>query len=145
MLNPHCGLISDPKFGHTDLAFPFAVYEAKGWGGDAREARHQACSAAATYLDMLDALSRFPGLSERPPMYQQAAQKRGQVFAITSFGSYWHILVGYKRRRSEKEYAGTPGVSDSVYVRPDYNVMRDIYLGPNEMCRYSRGCGAVEL
>lgn len=144
LLNPHCGLISDPKFGHTDLAFPFAVYEAKGWGGDAREARHQACSAAATYLDMLDTLSQIPepytrlpelanvpAFAERPPLYQELSQKGGQVFAITSFGSYWHILVGYKRHRSEKEHAGTPGVSEKVYVRPNYNLISDFYLGSN--------------
>ena len=128
MLNHECGLVSDPQLGQTDLVFPFAVYEAKGWSGDAREARHQACSAAATYLDMIDALaqypavySRFPQLketpkfSQMPPIYQ-ATGHGGQVFALTSFGSYWHILVGFKRARSSTEHAGTPGLSSSVYV-----------------------------
>ena len=26
-----CELLTDPKWGETNLAFPFAVYEAKGW------------------------------------------------------------------------------------------------------------------
>jgi hypothetical protein len=41
-----------------------------------------------------------------------------QVFVFTSFGAHWHILVGYKRPRHEREYAGYEGFSESVYVSP---------------------------
>ncbi|KAJ6142839.1 hypothetical protein N7471_002292 [Penicillium samsonianum] len=117
LLHRHCGLISDPHWGDVDLVFPFAVYEAKGWSGDPREARRQACSAGAVYLDMLDNLARKPGASggiKRP--YQTAQSCNNQVFALTSFGAHWHILVGYKRLRLEREHAGHEGLSESVYV-----------------------------
>ncbi|KAJ5167275.1 uncharacterized protein N7482_006056 [Penicillium canariense] len=117
LLHRHCGLIADPHWGDTNLVFPFAVYEAKGWSGDPREARHQASSAGAVYLDMLDNLARKPGIAggnNRP--YQTAQSCNHQVFVLTSFGAHWHILVGYKRPRLEKEYAGHRGLSDSVYV-----------------------------
>jgi hypothetical protein len=39
------------------------------------------------------------------------------VFVFTSFGAHWHILVGYKRPRLKREYAGHKGLSESVYVR----------------------------
>jgi hypothetical protein len=60
LVHRHCGLISDPRWGDANLVFPFAVYEAKGWDGDPREARQQACSAGAAYLDMLEGLSKHP-------------------------------------------------------------------------------------
>lgn len=60
LLHRQCGLISDPHWGDTSLVFPFATYEAKGWSGDAREARRQACLAGKVYLDMLDDLARQP-------------------------------------------------------------------------------------
>lgn len=119
-LHPQTELISDPKLGDANLVFPFAVYEAKGWTGDARVARYQACSAGAVYLDILDALARHP-LSVDIPDFGRAYQFRDsnntQVFALTSFGAHWHILVGYRRDRLEREYAGTDGVSKTVYVR----------------------------
>jgi hypothetical protein len=121
LLHPDCELVSDPQLGNTNMAFPFAVYEAKGWSGDAREARHQACSAAAVYLDMLHNLGTsptgkiiFPDFRE--PLYQKKGFK-AQVFALTSFGAHWHILVGYRRRRRPEESADMPGVSEHVYVR----------------------------
>ncbi|KJK63935.1 hypothetical protein P875_00064605 [Aspergillus parasiticus SU-1] len=117
LLHRHCGLISDPHWGDVDLVFPFAVYEAKGWSGDPREARRQACSAGAVYLDMLDNLAKKPGPAGgkgRP--YQTAQSCNSQVFALTSFGAHWHILVGYKRQRLEREHAGHEGLSESVYV-----------------------------
>ncbi|KAE8133364.1 hypothetical protein BDV38DRAFT_274330 [Aspergillus pseudotamarii] len=92
LLHRHCGLISDPRWGDANLAFPFAVYEAKGWSGDAQEARRQGCSAGAVYLDI-----------------------NNQVVIFTSFGAHWHILVGYKRPRLEREYAGHDGFSEPVY------------------------------
>ncbi|KAG2026542.1 hypothetical protein GB937_001322 [Aspergillus fischeri] len=118
LLHRHCGLISDPRWGYADLAFPFAVYEAKGWGGDAREARQQGCSAGAVYLDMLDSLARQPGkVGEKNRVYQSTrSRSNNQVFVFTSFGAHWHILVGYKRPRQEREYAGHEGFSESVYI-----------------------------
>ena len=61
LLHPKCGLLADPKWGETDLVFPFAVHEAKGWSGDCREDLRQACQGASCYLDMLDNLARKPG------------------------------------------------------------------------------------
>ncbi|KAK6832344.1 hypothetical protein RU639_004121 [Aspergillus parasiticus] len=118
LLHRHCGLISDPRWGDADLAFPFAVYEAKGWSGDAREARRQGCSAGAVYLDMLDHLARQPRKSgNRKRAYQPAGgRSNNQVFVFTSLGAHWHILVGYKRPRLEREYAGHEGFSESVYI-----------------------------
>ncbi|KAH7165369.1 hypothetical protein EDB81DRAFT_917353, partial [Dactylonectria macrodidyma] len=118
-LHPETELISDPKLGDANLVFPFAVYEAKGWNGDARVARYQACSAGAVYLDMLDALARHPFPIDIPDFgrpYQALGSQNTQVFALTSFGAHWHILVGYRRNRLEREHAGTNGVSKTVYV-----------------------------
>lgn len=94
------------------------MYEAKGWGGNAREARRQGCSAGAVYLDMLDSLARQPGkVGEKNRVYQPTrGRSNNQVFVFTSFGAHWHILVGYKRPRQEREYAGHEGFSESVYV-----------------------------
>ncbi|KAH8599477.1 hypothetical protein B0O99DRAFT_724679 [Bisporella sp. PMI_857] len=39
-----------------------------------------------------------------------------QVFALTSFGAYWHLLVGYRRPRQVNEYRGTKGMSENVYM-----------------------------
>ncbi|KAH7371953.1 hypothetical protein BKA66DRAFT_443745 [Pyrenochaeta sp. MPI-SDFR-AT-0127] len=112
-----CGLISDPRCGEADLVFPFAVYEAKGWNGDPREARQQACAAGAAYLDMLDALARLPGPPEETDRdYQFSESRNAQVFAITSFGAQWHIMVGYRRPRLKREHAGHPGMSKTVYL-----------------------------
>ncbi|KAI9036707.1 ankyrin repeat domain-containing protein [Aspergillus affinis] len=117
LLQRHCGLIADPRWGGADLVFPFATYEAKGWSGDAREARRQGCSAGAAYLDLLDSLARQPGkVGKKRGLYQPARTRLNQVFVFTSFGAHWHILVGYKRRRLPKEYAGHEGFSDSVYI-----------------------------
>lgn len=119
MLHPKCGLLPDPKWGKADLVFPFAVYEAKGWSGDYRDARRQACLAAANYLDMLDDLARRPGPVGSIKPYQTATSHQYQVFALTSFGAHWHLLVGYRRPRGSEpeEYADTEGMSDTVYVR----------------------------
>ncbi|KAF4946264.1 hypothetical protein FSARC_14238 [Fusarium sarcochroum] len=113
----HCGLRSDPRWSTNNLAFPFAAYEAKGWSGDCREARRQACSAGAVYLDMLDRLARTPGkLGDKPGAYQTDQSRSTQVFTFTSFGAHWHISVGYKRPRLRREFAGREGMSESVYV-----------------------------
>ncbi len=116
LLHPKYGLLADPKWGETDLVFPFMVYEAKGWSGDYREARFQACLAGATYLDMLDNLARTPGPLNAPRPYQTPSSHGYQVFVLTSFGAHWHLLVGYRRPRDKEECAGHKGVSDDVYV-----------------------------
>jgi hypothetical protein len=121
LLHRKCGLLADPKWGETDLVFPFAVYEAKGWSGDCREARRQACLAGATYLDMLDDLARKPGPVSSTKPYQTTASHHYQVFALTSFGAHWHLLVGYRRPRQEDEHRGRKGMSETVYVRDIYN------------------------
>lgn len=114
---PNYGLVSDPSRTETNLVFPFMVYEAKGWSGDCRVARRQACSAAAFYLDMLDELARKPGPVGTPRPYQTPTSHHYQVFALTSFGAYWHLLVGYRRPRLAAEHAGETGMSETVYVR----------------------------
>ncbi|KAF4450384.1 hypothetical protein F53441_6508 [Fusarium austroafricanum] len=115
-LHRYCGLHSDPSWGKASLVFPFAAYEAKGWSGDPREARRQACSAGAVYLDMLDRLTRVPGKpGQFDGAYQTEDSRNSQVFVFTSFGAHWHILVGYRRQRLAREHAGHPGMSKTVY------------------------------
>lgn len=116
LLHPQCGLLSDPQWGEFDLVFPFAVYEAKGWNGDCRDARRQACTAGAAYLDLLDNLVRRPGPVGSTKPYQTSTSHRYQVFSLTSFGAHWHLLLGYRRPRLADEYAGTKGMSETVYV-----------------------------
>lgn len=50
------------------MVYPWAVYEAKGWSEDYKEARRQGCAAGQRYLKMLDHLARVPG----PPSTQTA-------------------------------------------------------------------------
>lgn len=118
LLHPKYGLYSDPKREHKPaLAFPFLVYEAKGWRGDCRDARRQAFSGAAFYLDMLDELARKPGPVGTPRVYQTETSHQYQVFVLTSFGGYWHLIVGYRRPRFlESEHAGMKEMSETVYV-----------------------------
>lgn len=114
--HPKCGLLADPKWGESDMALPFMVYEAKGWSGDYREARRQACLAAKTYLDMLDHLSRVPSTAGPSSEFQTATSQDNQVFAITSYGAHWHLLVAFKKPRGEDYYAKSEGLSPSVYI-----------------------------
>ncbi|KAH8802943.1 hypothetical protein F5884DRAFT_491038 [Xylogone sp. PMI_703] len=116
LLHRKCGLLSDPKWGEADLVFPFAAYEAKGWSGDCREARRQACQGAACYLDMLDNLARTPGPVGSAKPYQTKTSHQYQVFALTSFGAHWHLLVGYQRPRQKDEHAEMKGMSKTVYI-----------------------------
>jgi hypothetical protein len=102
--------------GETSLVFPFAVYEAKGWSGDCREACRQACQGGACYLDMLDNLARTPGPVDSAKVYQTTRSHKYQAFALTSFGAYWYLLVGYRRPRQPEEHAGVDGFSETVYV-----------------------------
>jgi hypothetical protein len=117
LLHRKCGLLADPTWGETDLLFPFAVYEAKGRAGDCREARHEACLAGATYLDLLDDVARRPGPVNSTKPYQMVSSHNYQVFVLTSFGAHWHLLVGYRRPRREHEHSGRKGMSETVYVR----------------------------
>jgi hypothetical protein len=117
LVHPKCGLIADPKAsGESYQAFPFALYEAKGWAGDCREARHQVTTTAASYLDMLDNLARDPGPTKSARKYQTPTSHQYQIFCLTQFGAYWHILVGYRRPRQLEEHAGAQGMSETVYV-----------------------------
>jgi hypothetical protein len=117
-LHKGTSLISDPRLDESDLVYPFLVYEAKGWSGDPREARLQACAAGASYLDMLDALARCPGPSGKMEgAYQFHGGRSAHVFALTSFGAYWHVMVGYRRPRLKREHAGHPDMSYTAYVR----------------------------
>ncbi|EXM24013.1 hypothetical protein FOTG_08948 [Fusarium oxysporum f. sp. vasinfectum 25433] len=115
-LHRYCGFHSDPSWGKSSLVFPFAAYEAKGWSGDSREARRQACSAGSVYLDMLDRLSKVPGKpGDLDGAYQAEDSRNSQVFVFTSFGAHWHILVGYRRPRLAREHVGMSGMSKTVY------------------------------
>ncbi|KAG6987135.1 Short-chain dehydrogenase TIC 32 [Fusarium oxysporum f. sp. conglutinans] len=115
-LHRYCGLHSDPSWGKSSLVFPFAAYEAKGWSGDPREARRQACSAGSVYLDMLDRLSKVPGKpGDLDGAYQAEESRNSQVFVFTSFGAHWHMLVGYRRPRLAREHVGMSGMSKTVY------------------------------
>lgn len=116
-MHPNTGLLADPRWGEANLVYPFAVYEAKGWSGDPRQARYQACAAASQYLDLLDALARQPGEPGNVDRnYQTVESRNAQVFAITSFGAHWHVMVGYRRPRLAREYAGRKGMSNTVYL-----------------------------
>jgi hypothetical protein len=48
--------------------------------------------------------------------YQFSDSRSAQVFALTSFGAQWHVMVGYRRPRLKREHAGHPDMSDIVYV-----------------------------
>jgi len=116
LLQPKCGLLTDPTWGGTDLVFPFAVYEAKGWSGDCRTARRQAFSAAAVYLDILDNLARKPGPVDYTKVYQTPSSHIHQTFALASFGDLWHILVGYRRPRVDNSSScGDQPLQESNY------------------------------
>ena len=116
LLHPKCGLISDPKWGQTKMIFPFGVYEAKGWAGDYKEARRQACAGAHRFLNMLDLLARVPGTSEKSKRYQTERSHDFQVFVFTSYGAHWHVLVGIKHPRLPEQHAGVEGLSKDITV-----------------------------
>jgi hypothetical protein len=65
---------------------------------------------------MLDNLARTPGQVGSTKVYQTKTSHQYQVFALTSFGAHWHLLVGYRRPRQKHEHAGMEGLSDTVYV-----------------------------
>ena len=116
LLHPKCGLISDPKWGQTDMAFPFGVYEAKGSAGGCKKARRQACAGAQLYLNMLDRLAKTPGPPSESNEYQTRSSHEFQVFVFTSYGAHWHLLVGIKHPRLPVQHAGVPGMSKNVAV-----------------------------
>ena len=116
LFHPKTGLISDPRWGHNEMAFPWGVYEAKGWSGDYREARRQACTAGARYLAMLDHLARTPGPASARTRYQTERSHDYQIFVFTSIGSHWHVLVGCRNDRLPEQHAGMQGMSEAVSV-----------------------------
>lgn len=113
------------------MAYPFMAYEAKGWKGDAREGRRQVCLAAMAYLDLLDDLASDPASGSRRN-FQTGTSQDNQVFALTSFGAHWHVLVAFKKRRSISRFAGVEGLSKNVYVS-----YRDFKLLPEPKIRSS--------
>lgn len=124
LLHPKCGLISDPQWGQTKMVFPFGVYEAKGWAGDYKEARRQACAGAHRYLNMLDLLARVPGTCAKSKRYQTERSHDFQVFVFTSYGAHWHVLVGIKHPRLPEQHAGVEGMSEDITVsspRPGFS------------------------
>lgn len=98
------------------MVFPFGLYEAKGWDGDYKEARRQACAGGHRYLNMLDHLARAPGPQGALNVYQTERSHDFQVFALTSYGAHWHLLVGIKHPRLPEQHAGTPGLSKDIAV-----------------------------
>lgn len=98
------------------MEFPFGVYEAKGWAGDYKEARRQACAAAHRFLNMLDLLARVPGTSAESKRYQTETSHDFQVFVFTSYGAHWHVLVGIKHSRLPEQHAGVKGMSTDIAV-----------------------------
>lgn len=92
MHNPQCGLVVDGAWGKTDLAFPYAVYEAKKRGAGYDEAKQQIYHACRTYLGMLDDLVRDP---DNVAEYQTKNSKNYQLFAFMSCGSYWEVYIAW--------------------------------------------------
>ena len=82
LLHPKCSLVSDPKWGQTKMVIPISVYEAKGWVGDYKEARRQACAGAHRFLNMLDLLARVPGTSAESRRYQTERSHDFQIFGV---------------------------------------------------------------
>lgn len=124
LLHPKCGLISDPQWGQTKMVFPFGVYEAKGWAGDYKGSRRQACAGAHRYLNMLDLLARVPGTSEKSKKYQTERSHDFQIFVFTSYGAHWHVLVGIKHARLPEQHAGVESMSEDITVsspRPGFS------------------------
>lgn len=99
LLDPHSGLISDPKWLSLDLAFPWAVYEAKKTKTDS--VVEQIRRSSEIYLNMLHDLCLEPGLPESARHYQNFEDTQFQVFAMTSEGPFWTLYVCYRRQRPE--------------------------------------------
>lgn len=104
-----CGLVVDPKWGKTDLIFPWAVYEAKkencnyfGKNGRrkfSKEADLQLNDAYRMYLGMLDDLMRNPA---DPEKYQKNCESRYvQMFGFASSGTYWAVNVAFYKPGTE--------------------------------------------
>ena len=80
----NCGLVVDPRWGHVDLIFPFAVYEAKKKKKSLDDAERQLLEAGSIYLGMLDDLQRDPHNHDR---YQSGIEVLPLMFGFTSNGS----------------------------------------------------------
>ncbi|KAL7946740.1 hypothetical protein V8C42DRAFT_318683 [Trichoderma barbatum] len=92
MHNPMCSLVVDGAWGEANIAFPFAVYEAKKRIEDYGEARRQIQHACQIYLSMLDDLARKPDDVSR---YQTKKSPPCQMFAFVSHGSRWEVYVAW--------------------------------------------------
>lgn len=69
LLHPKCGLVSDPKWGQTKMAFPFGVYEAKAWVGDYKECKKTGLRWCAQVSEHVGS-TRIPGKSAESRRYQ---------------------------------------------------------------------------
>ncbi len=82
--HPQSGLVSDPKWLSFELAFPWAIYEAKKTKLDPVFAQVQRSSEI--YLNMLHDFYLQPGHPESSRTYQNNARDQFQVFSMTSEG-----------------------------------------------------------
>ena len=65
---------------------------------------------------MLDHLARVPGPPGESKNYQTESSHEFQVFAFTSYGTHWHLLVGIKHPRLPEQYADVPGMSKDIAI-----------------------------
>ena len=97
--HPQSGLISDPKWLSFELAFPWAVYEAKKIKADPVVA--QVRRSSEIYLNMLHDLCLLPGPPGSARPYRINERSHFQVFSITSEGPSWKLYVCYRRKIPE--------------------------------------------
>ena len=116
LFHPGLGLVSDPKHGEVHVLFPWMVYEAKRWSGNCGDARRQVCEAAMVYLEMQGRLVQKSFANQG--FVPRIRRSSSQVFALTSIGAHWHLIIGYQRRRKYRhEHKDHPHMSASAYVR----------------------------
>lgn len=96
-LNWKTGLISDPKIMNFDLAFPWAVYEAKK--SLAGNVEMQIERASEIYLRMLHDLALFPGRAEDFRPFQSEESSQFKMFSWTSEGPLWKMFISYHQRQ----------------------------------------------
>ena len=93
--HPQSGLVSDPKWLSFELAFPWAIYEAKKTKLDPVFAQVQRSSEI--YLNMLHDLCLLPGPPGSARPYRTNERSHFQVFSITSEWPSWKLYVCYRR------------------------------------------------
>jgi hypothetical protein len=93
--HPQSGLISDPKWLSFELAFPWAIYEAKKIKTDQVVA--QVRRSSGIYLNMLHDLCLLPGPPGSARPYRINERSHFQVFSMTSEGLSWKLYVCYRR------------------------------------------------